>query len=100
RVVPAHDPDVERVGGVARLLAPARDEAGRVLDDEIAVTRERLAGLVVPVHEAREHERLRLGAGLGETTLDEQDVESLLRHVAEASRQLAATRRAPTSRAP
>jgi hypothetical protein len=40
-----------------------------------------VAGLVVAGHEAREHERLRLGAALREPALDEQHVEALLHRV-------------------
>ena len=70
--------DLEQRERVRELLAAARDEARRPLDDEVGVLRHLVARLVVAGHEPGEHERLRLRAALRQPALDEQDVEPLL----------------------
>ncbi len=52
---------------------------------ELGVLLDLLAGLVVAVDEAGEHERLRLRPRLREATFDEEDVEALLQAVRTAS---------------
>ena len=69
--------DAELVERVRELVAAARDEPRRPLDDELRRFVHLLAGLLVAVDEARHHERLRLRAALGEPALDEEDVEPL-----------------------
>ena len=66
---------LERVG---ELLAAAGDEARRPLDLERDRLVELGARLVVPRHEAGDHESLRLAARLREPALHEQNVEPLL----------------------
>jgi hypothetical protein len=73
-------PDVERV---SELLAAAGHVPRRLLDDELDVVRELLARLLVTLHEAGENESLRLRRRVCEATLDEEDIETLLRHDAE-----------------
>ncbi len=85
RAVPIRDVDPKRVERVLQLLAPARYEARRSLDLELDVLGNLLAGLVVADDEPRQHERLRLRAGLCEPALDQHDVEALLRHAATSS---------------
>ena len=58
----------------------ARRTAAVSVDHELDVFVHLLAGLRVPRHEAGEDERLGLRAALRQPTLDEQDVEALLRH--------------------
>ena len=72
--VPPGRVDPELVEGVRELVAAARDEPRRPLDDELRRFVHLLAGLLVAVDEARHHERLRLRAALGEPALDEEDV--------------------------
>ncbi len=72
--------DAERVERVRELLAAARDELRRAPHLELDVFRDLLAGLGEPCDETGEHERLRLGAALGETALHEHDIQTLLRH--------------------
>jgi hypothetical protein len=64
--------DPELVEGVRELVAAARHEPRRLLDDELRRFVHLLAGLLVAVDEARHHERLRLRAAAGETALDEE----------------------------
>ena len=75
--VPPRGIDLERVERVRELLAAAGDEPRRALDVELGVVGDLRAGLREARHEPGEHERLRLRAALGETALDEQDVEPL-----------------------
>ena len=70
--------DAELVQPVRELLASARDVRRRALDRELGVVLHLVAGLVVAVHEAGEHEGLGLRARLREPSLDEEDVEALL----------------------
>ena len=70
--------DAEPVQPVRELLAAARDIRRRALDRELGVVLHLVAGLVVAVDEAGEHERLRLRARLRKPALDEEDVETLL----------------------
>ena len=56
------------------LVSASRHEPRRLLDDELRLFIDLLAGFLVAVHEARHHERLRLGAAVGEPALDEEDV--------------------------
>ena len=65
-----------------QLLASPRDEAWRPRDLELDVVGHLHARLLVADDEPCEHERLRLGARLCETALDQDDVEPLLRHAA------------------
>src|SRR5712691_12047108 len=69
--VRARHVDRQRLERVGELLAAARDEARRPLDGQLGVLVDLLAGLRVPGDEAREDERLRLRARLGEAALDE-----------------------------
>src|SRR4051794_14956742 len=78
--VPPRRIDRERVQSVGELLAPAGDIRRRRRHRQLGRLVDLFAGLLVPRHEAREHERLRLRPALGEPALDEQDVEPLLRH--------------------
>ena len=66
--------DTELVEGVRKLLAAARHEARRLLDDELGRLVHLLPGLLVAVHEPRHHQRLRLRAARGEAALDQQHV--------------------------
>jgi len=75
------DDHAQRVECVLQLLPAARHEARRPLDLEHRVLVELLTRLVVPWHQTRENQRLRLRAGLHEPTLDQQDVEPLLHAV-------------------
>ncbi len=68
----------ERLERVLELLAAAGDIARRPLDDELGVLVDLLARLRMAGDAAGKHERLRLGARLGEAALHEQDVEPLL----------------------
>src|SRR5262249_2202498 len=70
--------DAETVEPVRELLSAARDVRRRGLDLELGALVHLLAGLVVTVDEAGEHERLGLRARLREAALDEQDVEAFL----------------------
>ena len=69
--------DSEFLEGVRELVAAARDEPWRLLDDELRGLIDLLAGLLVTVDEARHDERLRLRAALGKATLDQEDVQTL-----------------------
>ena len=62
----------------ASFSPPRETYGGGALDRELGVLVHLVAGLVVPVDEAGEHECLRLRPRLGEPALDEQDVEALL----------------------
>ncbi len=70
--VPPGRVDAELVEGVRELVAAARHEPRRLLDDELRRFVHLLAGLLVAVNEARHHERLRLRAAVGEPALDEE----------------------------
>src|SRR5207248_366840 len=70
--------DAERVEPVRELLAAARDVLWQAFDLELGVLLHLLARLVVAGDEAREHERLRPRARVGEPALHEEDVEALL----------------------
>ena len=62
-----------------RSFSPPRETyARRRVDGELGRLVHLLAGLLVPGHPPREHERLRLAPALGEPALDEQRVEPLL----------------------
>ncbi len=63
---------------MGELLTAAGDEPRRALDLESDRLVELGARLVVPGHEAGDHERLRLAACLREAALNEQQVEPLL----------------------
>ena len=63
-----------------QLLAAARHEARRRLDRQLRVLGHLLARLVVATDETGKHQSLCLRARLGETALDEEDVEAFLRH--------------------
>src|SRR5436309_1320496 len=75
-------PDVETVEsgridpqggeGVRELLSSARHEARGPIDLEHGVRLDLRAWFLVPRHEAGEHERLCLGAALGEPALNEE----------------------------
>ncbi len=73
------DVDRERVERVRELVPGPRDVRRRLLDLERDVVRHLLARLRVSRDESGHHERLRLGARLGEPALDEQDVKPLAR---------------------
>ena len=77
RVAPP-DVEPELVEGVRELFAAARDEPRRPLEVEVGVLLDLRPRLVEALDEPGHHERLRLGAGLGEAALDEQHVEALL----------------------
>jgi hypothetical protein len=62
---------------VSELLAPARDEARGLEHLEERRLVHLLARLLETGHAAGHHERLRLCAGLGETSLHEENVEPL-----------------------
>src|SRR5205823_8269645 len=82
--VDALDGDRELVERMCELLAAARDEARRPLDDELSRLVDLLARLRMAGYEPSEDECLGLRAALGEPALDEQHIEPLL-HVREAS---------------
>ena len=73
--------DAERVERVRELRArPARRTAAAARPRAAPSSSTCSPGFAWPGHEAGHHERLRLGAALGEAALDEQDVEPLPRH--------------------
>src|SRR5262245_42596497 len=74
----SRDVDVEVRQRVLELLAATGDIAGRLLDDELCALVDLLARLLVSPHAAREHERLRLRAAVGEPALNKQHVQALL----------------------
>ena len=71
--------DAGRIERVRELLPSPRDVRRRRGDREVGRLVHLLARLLVPGNEAREHERLRLRAALGEPALDQQHVQALLR---------------------
>src|SRR6476659_682735 len=75
------DVDLERVERVVELLAAARDKARRLGHGQLGRLLHLLAGLLVARHATGQHQRLRLGAALGEPALDEQDVEAFSQEV-------------------
>ena len=76
--VEAGDVEPQNGEGVVELLPSARDEARRLLDRERGGVLHLHAGLLEAGDAAREHERLRLRAALGETALDQENVEAYL----------------------
>ena len=74
------DVEAERIERVRELVPRARDVRRRALDGQLGVLVDLRARLVEAGHEPGEHERLCLRAALREPTLDEQDVQTFLRH--------------------
>src|SRR3954454_15985342 len=88
--------DAEAVEAVGELLAAARHVRRRPLDLELHVLFDLLAGLVVAAHQAGKDECLGLRPRVGETALDEHDVQPLL-HGLPGSRYPASPRSHSTS---
>src|SRR5579862_938823 len=76
--VEARRVQAEGVERVRELLAAARDVRRAALELELGAFVHLLARLLVARHEAREHQRLRLRARLGEPPLHKEDVQALL----------------------
>ena len=76
--VSAVDLDLDLRERVRELLTAARHVSRRGLDPQLRILVDLMTRLLVPGHEPRQHERLRLRSALGEAALHEQDVQPLL----------------------